>query len=268
MARRRRSGGGFGGGGWLGNAGSTASGGPATAPPRRTKSGGALKVQSSITRRERKQEKRQKERDASITDPAAPGDSTSPLDEEGMDLAFEDPNPDTLRLGAMGMLNRAGINLGPDTPTAQRGYIEDTVGSWVDQHLGDTLVNDPTNTWGDFLDDVIVPGDQTPDDPLAATPEALSYGDWADETLGISDKERKDLEKKKRERLKKRYQTYADEFAATNPGDEAGGGAPDMSWVWNEGIRDKLTRGWEGLSPSQRGYNSAQWVAPKRTIQF
>jgi hypothetical protein len=281
MARNR---GGFGGGGWLGDAGSTASAGPATAPaPRRSGGGGGggndrRDIQSSLTRRERRQERRQKRRDDGVVEPPVDDGGLSGLDQNQMDLAFEDPNPDTLRLGALGMLERAGIDFGTDTTDAQKAFLEETMAGWVDSHLGDTLVNDPNNTWGAFMDDMVLTPEEkaaqqaATDAVIAPVEDPLGYRDWASETLGLGRRDIREMNDRKRKRTKTRYQTYLDELAGAgedpNDGLGPGAGAGETDWIWNEGIRDKLSAEWAQLSPEQRGYNSARWVAPKRTIQF
>jgi hypothetical protein len=251
MARRR---GGFASNGFASGSGGTTSQPPATSPAGRNRAG--RHRNGFNAGRDRRQDRRADRRDKRGQE-----DGASPIDEFGQDLAFEDQDPETLRYGAWGVLNNAGISNNPlDNPFGRNAdpFIEGVVGSWVDEHLGNVLAGDPNATWADKLGDIGGDVMNAASGGGAATPQ--DFRTWAQQTQGMNAHQINQLNATQRQRLRRRYE---DNYLA---GFDAGGGA--NTTVDTAGLREALTAGWAAQTPHQRQYNSAEWVAPKRTIQF
>jgi hypothetical protein len=180
----------------------------------------------------------------------------SQISKTGQDLAFEAQDPETMRLGALGMLKRAGISTNAaKTPFGGNAipFIEDTVNSWVDDHLGNVLTGNPEAEWGPYLDN------RVPDERVK------DFSQWRGRELGMDFKKFKHLKPKRRKHVRKNYGEYKDQLKARR---NTKGGVPKNDPAWNKGIREKFTADWAAATPRTRGYESARWVGPKRTIQF
>jgi hypothetical protein len=115
--------------------------------------------------------------------------------------------------------------------------------------------------------------------PLGEEDGAGDFGAYVREQTG---KGKGQLNKGRRKRLRGKFDALEGTAPATSPppsttpgvapGSPAAPSTPGAgAWrqdTWAPAMRDYLTRRWDALTPTARGYDSTQWNAPRRVIQF
>ncbi len=183
------------------------------------------------------------------------GGTSNPLDNGGdasdsgaSDLAFE--NEDYYRQGAVGALTNAGADFGAGTN--QVPWLNDQIQSWIDDFQGRQLNGEPDLTWADAL------SQQFGGTPAGSVAPTGSVNDPNTQFHTMNEQAR---------RRKKRHRGGAGGGGGGGNGDTpAPATAPTPVLPANAAAI--LTRNWEAANPTQRGYDSRLYRAPKRTIAF
>jgi hypothetical protein len=205
-----------------------------------------------------------------------PFDTSPALDTAAGEITFEDD--DNLRNSAWGMLNNAGISQTPAFGGNAVPWLEGRVNSWVDEHRGNVIADDPKSRFENLLYDKAGVGRPDPalqpvdfdewlTDPIAAAKEkAKRPGRPVNPITPVANADAWDaLKVKPQRRLQTQYDAYAKGYKAPE------GLVSQSNFInqqWNPAMRQMLARDWEGQTAQTRGYDSSRFVRPKRTIQF
>lgn len=253
MAKRR----GFGDSGTFGNAGPQNRTTPGTSPDRSNSFGGGA------ARPNRRPGNRRPRRPGGGPPRQRPvgggtgttGDPNAPLDTQAEQNLFEDE--DYLRESAWGVLGSAGIN--PGGPVNQGDWLENQIGNQITQFHGTQQYGNNNATFAQQMAGWL--GGPVPATaPSAAAQTPLTPEQWRAQMAHVGPKAFQNLARKRRQGLARRYNAYAAGLAAPpTPTNLAGN--PALA-------RSRLLRDWQSATPLERGYDSTQYVGPKRTVEF
>lgn len=166
-------------------------------------------------------------------------------------------DPETYNQAAWGLLNQAGISQSPTFGGNQADWLNTQIDDWYSQWTGQGEVTGADQQpWDQWL--YGLPGD------LSGAP-----GGGAPGTLPPALTDRKGVPLRKSGTLPPPLQDMIDKGIPPGKGGDVG--TPDLDWVrdtWGPAMQQYLTSAWQGATPRQRQYDSRQWRAPMRTVQF
>jgi hypothetical protein len=203
-----------------------------------------------------------------LVNPVTPDNSygntgANPLDTGVGSNAFN--NPEYRNEAAWGLLNQAGF---ANDGSGDALFVDDLVNNWAREYEGLSLTENPELTYENFLYGLIGDSpDATVDVPVGEAATPLGFADWRSENI---DGRWGGMNRKRRKRIRKKYQTYVDEFSANNPVQPSG--APGTEeWrqqVYYPTINQEIQRAIARATPSQRRRDMSRWTGTGTTVAF
>jgi hypothetical protein len=188
-------------------------------------------------------------------------------DNAASDLAFQDA--DFYKQGATGKLANTGVDFGAGTN--QVPWLNDQIDQWITDYQGQELTNNPNLQWEDYLGQQFGAPPAPPTAPTNGDPQQRHrHGNGGGNGNGdaVTDPIVHAMGDQGNQRRRRRRRHG-------NGGGGGGGGdqpppspTPSVTPGLPPDTLARLTRNWEAASPTQRGYDSREYRAPKRTIIF
>ncbi len=207
------------------------------------------------------------------------GQDSSWLDTGEGSAAFNDP--EFRNQAVWGMLNQAGVSKGGPGALGQERWLDSEVENLIGEYEGLTMNQAPDLSLENFMYGAFgqaAPGEGAVEgavgtDESTVAGDPLGRRDWLRQEQNIGGNDWRDLNKNRRERLRKKYGIYVDNFGAES-GD---GGTPDPNTPgledWRQSqfypaMRAELRRRWALTSPFERGTDMSRWGGPSSTVAF